>query len=58
MNKQTKGPAYQFATKVPENVKEAYTLNKQNGNTKCQDASQEETNSVLDLSTFKDEGKL
>ena len=57
-NKQTKGPVYQFGIQVPCNVKDAYKLDKKNGNTKWQDAMQEEINSLLDYSTFEDKGKL
>ena len=57
-NKQTKGPVYQFGIQVPRNVRDAYELDKKNGNTKWQDAMQEEINSLLDYSTFEDKGKL
>ena len=56
--KQTKGPIFQFGIQVPRNVKEAYELDKKNGNTKWQDAMKEEVNSLLTYTTFKDEGKI
>jgi hypothetical protein len=33
VNKHTKGPVYQFGIQVPHNVKDAYKLDKKNGNT-------------------------
>ena len=57
-NKQTKGPVYQFGIQVPHNGKDDYELDKKNGNTKWQDAIQEEINSLLDYSTFEDKGKI
>jgi hypothetical protein len=57
-SKQAKGPVFQFGVQVPRNVKEAYDLDKQNGNTYCQDAMQEEIDSLLAYSTFNDEGHV
>ena len=54
----SKGPIYQFGIQVPRNVKDAYELDKKNGNTKWADAMQEEINSLLKFNTFKDMGKL
>jgi hypothetical protein len=58
VNKQTKGPVYQFGIQVPCNVKDAYKLDKKIGNTKWQDAMQEEINSLLDYSTYGDKGQV
>jgi Reverse transcriptase (RNA-dependent DNA polymerase) len=57
-SKQPMGPAYNFGIQVPRNVSDAYELDKKNGNTKWQDAMQEEINSLLDYSTFEDKGKI
>ena len=57
-NKQTKGPVYQFGIQVPRSMKDGFELDKKNGNTKWQDAIQEEINSLLDYSTFEDKGKI
>jgi len=54
----SKGPIYQFGIQVPRNVKEAYELDKNNGNTKWADAIKEEIDSLLLFSTFIDKGKI
>jgi hypothetical protein len=58
VSKQTKGSVYQFGIQVPLNIKDAYKLDKKNGNTKWQDAIQEEINSLLDYTTFEDKGQV
>jgi hypothetical protein len=44
--KQNKGPIFQFGIQVPRNVKEAYELDKKNGNTYWEDAMKEEIASL------------
>jgi hypothetical protein len=56
--KRTSGPIYQFGIQVPKNVKEAYKLDAQNGNTLWEDAMKEEIQSLLDFNTFEDKGKV
>jgi hypothetical protein len=56
--KRTKGPIYKFGIQVPRNVKEAYELDKKNGNTKWQDAINEEINAMHSFSTFEDKGRI
>jgi hypothetical protein len=53
----TKGPIFQFGIQVPRNVKEAYELDKRNGNTNWEDAMKAEVNSLFAFSTFNDHGK-
>jgi hypothetical protein len=57
-NKRSKGPIYQFGVQVPRNVKEAYELDKQNGNSKWGDAMKEEIESLNAYNTFKDKGSV
>lgn len=57
-NKNASMPVYQFGIQVPRNSKEAYLLDKQNGNTKWQDAMKEEIDSLMAYSTFEDKGKI
>jgi hypothetical protein len=57
-SKQAKGPVFQFGVQVPRNVKEAYDLDKRNGNTNWQDAMHEEIDSLLAYSTFHDAGHV
>jgi hypothetical protein len=52
------GPKYMFGIQVPRNVKEAIELDKQNGNTKWQDAMKEEIGSLHVYNTFVDKGKI
>ena len=40
--KRTKGPVYQFGIQIPRNVKEAMELDLNSGDTKWQDAMQDE----------------
>ena len=56
--KRTKGPVYQFGIQIPRNVKEAMELDLKNGDTKWQDAMQEEIDSLLGFDTFVDKGKI
>jgi len=56
--KRTSGPIYQFGIQVPRNVKEAYKLDKENGNTLWEDAMKEEIESLLGFNTFEDKGKI
>ena len=56
--KRTKGPVYQFGIQIPRNVKEAIELDLKSGDTKWQDAMQEEIDSLLGFDTFVDKGKL
>ena len=56
--KRGKGPIYKFGIQIPRNVKEAYELDAKNGNTKWQDAMQEEVDSLLQFSTFIDKGLI
>jgi hypothetical protein len=51
-------PTYQFGIQVPRNVKEAYALDAKNGNTKWQQAMQEEIESLNEYNTFQDKGKI
>ena len=53
-----KGPVFQFGIQVPRNVKEAYELDKKNGNTLWSDAMKEEVASLLEYTTFRDEGPI
>jgi hypothetical protein len=57
-NKQTKVQYTSLASKSLAMCKIHLNLDKQNGNTKCHDAIQEEFNSLLYYSTFEDKGKL
>ena len=50
-------PIYQFGFQVPRSVKEAIELDKQNGNTKWQDAMALELAQLQEYSTFRDLGK-
>jgi Reverse transcriptase (RNA-dependent DNA polymerase) len=52
------GPIYKFGVQVPRNIKEAYELDKKNGNTKWQDAVNEEITQLLDYVTFEDRGQV
>jgi hypothetical protein len=54
----TKGPVLRFDVQVPRNVREAYELDKKNGNTNCQDAMQELNDLLLAYSTFEDHGEM
>jgi hypothetical protein len=56
--KRTNGPVYKFGIQVPRNVKEAHVLDSKNGNTKWNDAMQEEIDSLLGFDTFVDKGKI
>ena len=58
INKTSKGPIFQFGTQIPRNVKEAYELDKKNGNTKWTDAMQAEIDSLNEYNTFIDKGKI
>jgi hypothetical protein len=51
-----KGPVYQFGIQVPRNVKEAFELDKRNGNTLWQDAMSKEIGNIQEYKTFKDMG--
>jgi hypothetical protein len=51
-------PIYKFGIQIPRNVKEAYALDAKNGNTKWQDAMQDEIGSHSDYNTFKDNGTI
>ena len=51
-------PTYSFGIKVPRNVKQAIEYDKENGNTKWQDAMTLEIDNVQAYSTFKDMGKV
>jgi hypothetical protein len=53
-NKHKSDPVYQFGVQVPSSVREAHELD--NSNTKWQDATQEELNSLHEYDTFKDYG--
>ena len=57
-NKCARGPIYQLDIQVPRDVKEACKSDKNNGNTKWQDAMQEEGHFLLDATTFRDKEKL
>ena len=48
---------YKFGVKLPNNVKEAKELDKQNGNTYWQDAMKLEMDQLFQYSAFKDLGK-
>jgi hypothetical protein len=54
-SKHAKGPVFQVGVQVPRNIKEAYDLDKRNGNNNWQDAMQKEKDSLLAYSTFHDE---
>jgi hypothetical protein len=58
INKASKGPIFQFGIQVPRNVKEAYELDKKNGNSKWADAMQAEIDALNEYSTFIDKGKI
>jgi hypothetical protein len=49
---------YQFGIQVPRNVKQAYELDNQNGNTKWADAMKEQIDSLQKFNKFKDMGKI
>jgi hypothetical protein len=55
-SKQSQDTVSQFGVHVPHNICEAHELDKKNGNTKWQDAMQEEIDSLLAYSTFNDKG--
>ena len=57
-SRQRKGPIYMFGVQVPRNEKEAYELDKKNGNSKWQDAMTEEIKSLNQYDTFQDKGKI
>ena len=54
---QRRGPIYMFGVRVPRNSREAEVLDKENGNTKWQDAMDEERDQLDDYTTFKNLGK-
>ena len=56
--KRTKDPVYKFGIQIPRNMKEANELDLKNGNTKWQEAMNEEINSLLGFDTFVDKGKI
>jgi Reverse transcriptase (RNA-dependent DNA polymerase) len=56
--KSKKGPNFQFGIQVPRNVKEAYELDKKNGNTNWADAMKSEVDSLNQFNTFKDKGTI
>ena len=49
---------YKFGVRIPRDVKEAYELDRQNGNTFWADAIQCELNQVFKYDTFHDKGQL
>ena len=51
-------PIYKFGIQIPRNVKEAFALDAKNGNTKWQDAMQDEITSHYDYDTYKDHGTI
>jgi hypothetical protein len=57
-SKQSKDSVFQIGVQVPCNVREAYELDKQNGNMNWQDAMQEEIASLLAYYTFNDKGEI
>ena len=58
IHKASKGPIFQFGIQVPRNVKEAYELDKKNGNNNWADAMKAEIDSLNEFNTFKDKGKI
>ncbi len=48
---------YKFGVRLPRNVKEAYTLDAQNGNTYWKDAMELEISQLMEYKTFKDMGR-
>jgi hypothetical protein len=54
-SEQAKGPVFQLGVQVTRNTKEAYVIDKKNGNTNWQDDMQEEIYSLLAYSTFNNE---
>ena len=52
-----RAPTYQFGFRVPRNVKEAMTLDKENGTTRWKDAMSLELMQLSDYDTFTDTGR-
>jgi hypothetical protein len=53
-----KGKVYNFGILVPRNVKEAFELDKANGNSLWKDAMTKEIDNIQAYKTFKDMGKV
>ena len=58
VNRPQKGKVYNFGILVPRNVKQAFELDKANGNTLWQDAMTKEIENIQAYKTFKDMGKV
>jgi Reverse transcriptase (RNA-dependent DNA polymerase) len=58
IHKASKGPIFQFGIQVPRNVKEAYELDKKNGNSNWADAMKAEIDSLNEFNTFQDKGMI